>query len=298
MWESLAQSSVAIVGGDRRQIMVAERMLDWVAWVKTYGLTAIPDLPRMFPAKDLKQALTGSRVIILPISGVDGKGMVKTMDPAVRIKIDQQFLELLEEKALIVTGSIPLYLKQQATQLGVRVFEYAERDEIAIPNAIPTAEGAIQLMMENTAFTVNGSCCLLLGFGRVAQALAARLLAWGAVVLIAARSPEQLAKADSWGCTSLFLSRVAEEVSKADLVFNTIPAKMVTEEIVSRMKPGTLIIDLASAPGGVDFQAAEKYKITAILALGLPGKVAPLTAGNILATKLPGLIEQELNCGV
>lgn len=297
MCNALAQSGVAVLGGDQRQLLVAETMLDRAAWVKTYGLAPVPDRPRLSPVSGIKEALMDARIIILPISGADGKGMVKTSEP-VEINLREEFWEAIEEKALIITGSFPLYLKEKATQLGIRVFEYAECDEIAIPNAVPTAEGAIQLMMEKTAFTVHDARCLILGYGRVAQALSARLLALGARVGVAARNPEQLARAKDLGCTNVLLSALAEYVASAEVVFNTIPALVVTESILSRMKPGTIIIDLASAPGGVDFPTAEKLRITALLALGLPGKVAPLTAGRILATQLPGLIEQELMLGI
>ncbi len=294
MNNALAQSGVAILGGDQRQLMVAETMLERAAWVKTFGLAPVPARPRLYPARSIKEAVADARVIILPISGADGKGMVKTSEP-VEIRLGDEFWDALAERALIITGSFPRFLKEKAVQLGIRVFEYAECDAIAIPNAVPTAEGAIQLMMEKTAFTVQDARCLILGYGRVAQALAARLVAWGAKVEVAARNPAQLAKAEELGCTTIALSALAEHVASAEVIFNTVPALVVTEEILSRMKPGTLIIDLASAPGGVDFPAAEKYQITALLALGLPGKVAPLTAGRILAAQLPGLIEQALS---
>lgn len=295
MRDSLKKYGITILGGDHRQVMVAESMIDHVAWVKTYGLLGVPNLPHLFPAANLEEAIAGSRVIILPISGVDSKGLVRVSDPAVTIKINQDFWQQVTAGTLIVTGSFPLQFKTEVVQKGVKIFEYAEINEIAIPNAIPTAEGAIQLAMEKTSFTIDGSCCLVLGFGRVAQALAKRLSALKATIIIAARSNEQLRRAAGLGYTPLHLSSLAEEINKTDLIFNTIPALIVTEEIVEKIKPETVIIDLASAPGGVDFQAAGKYGLTAILALGLPGKVAPLTAGKILATQLPGLIKQEIS---
>ena len=97
------------------------------------------------------------------------------------------------------------------------------------------------------------------------------------------------------GCEPLTLTRLAEQLNQVAVVFNTIPALVLPAALLQKMAPETLIIDLASAPGGVDFEAAERFRIRAVLALGLPGKVAPLTAGRILATKLPGLIKQELS---
>ena len=289
----LTESGVAVLGGDRRQVVVAEAMLAQAAWVKTLGLTGLPNLPRLLPVTDLKAALTGATVVILPISGANDRGAVKTCDPTVQIKIDADFFALMENQALLVTGTLSTHLKQMATSKNVRVLEYGENDAIAIPNAIPTAEGAIQLMMEKTSFTVDRSTCLVLGFGRVAQALALRLFRLGAKVTVVARNPQQLAAAKALGYQPLPLSSLAEGLVQAEVVFNTIPALVLPAVLLQKLLPGTLIIDLASAPGGVDFAAAERLGITAILALGLPGKVAPRTAGQILATKLPGLIKQE-----
>jgi dipicolinate synthase subunit A len=293
--KNFALNEVAVLGGDHRQVMVAEALLALAATVKTLGLTGLPQLPRLIPAPGLKEALTGAEVVILPISGADDRGIVRTSDSAVRIKVDAAFFDLMESGALLVTGKLPSSLKPMATERGIRVCEYAEQDGIAIPNAIPTAEGAIQLMMEKTPFTVDGSSCLVLGFGRVARALAPRLLALGATVTVAARNPEQLAEAAQMGCEPLTLTRLAEQLNQVAVVFNTIPALVLPAALLQKMAPETLIIDLASAPGGVDFEAAERFRIRAVLALGLPGKVAPLTAGRILATKLPGLIKQELS---
>ncbi|NLC52646.1 MAG: dipicolinate synthase subunit DpsA [Firmicutes bacterium] len=286
---------VAVLGGDDRQVIVAEAMLTMAPWVKTLGLTGLPADPRLLSAADLKEALTGARIVILPISGVDPRGLVKTSDPTVVIKIDPDFFNLVERKTLLVTGMLPPHLQQMATERWVRVCEYGDHDLIAVPNAIPTAEGAIQLMMEKTAYTVDGAACLILGFGRVARALASRLQALGAVVTVAARNPQQLATAADLGYKPLPLNQLEQAVSQANVIFNTIPALMLTAPLLAEISPDTLIIDLASAPGGVDFEAAKRYQITAILALGLPGKVAPRTAGQILATNLPGLIKQELS---
>lgn len=289
------ESGVAVLGGDGRQVLVAEAMLAMAPWVKTLGLTGLPVLPRLLPAADLKEALYGAQVVILPISGADARGLVKTSDPTVEIKIDPEFFTLIESNALLVTGMFPSHLKQMAAERGVRVCEYADHDAIAIPNAIPTAEGAIQLMMEKTPYTVNGAACLILGFGRVARALASRLQALGAKVTVAARNPQQLAAAADLGYKPVPLDHLDRAVTQADVVFNTIPALVLTAPLLALMSPENLIIDLASAPGGVEFEAAKRYQITAILALGLPGKVAPRTAGQILATNLPGLIKQELS---
>lgn len=287
----LAGAGVAVVGGDGRQVMVAQVLAERAAWVRTYGLANIPPDAPLFPAASLTEAVDGARVTVFPIGGISAEGRVGS-NAGVEIKIGPEFFALLPASAVVAAGSLPPHLKAAAAAHGVKVVEYAERDEIAIPNAIPTAEGAIQLAMEHTPFTIDGSACLVLGYGRVARALTQRLLALGARVTVAARNPRQLEEAAAAGALGRPLSRLAEEIRKAEIVFNTIPAPVLTAGILEQAPAQVLVIDLASAPWGTDFDAAARLGIKAFPAPGLPGKVAPYTAGKILATHLPGLIEE------
>jgi dipicolinate synthase subunit A len=294
----LAETGVAVIGGDSRQVMVAEALSEDAAWVKVWGLAGVRPSSRLFCANSLDEAVISAGVVVLPISGVDREGKVQTNCPELQIVIDQDFCGQLEPETLIVTGSFSSSLKTIAERFDLRILEFGELDEIAIPNAVPTAEGAIQLAMEHTEFTINDSVCLTLGYGRVAKALVQRLLCLGAKTVVAARNPKQRQEAAEIGSRVVPLSRLAVEIKTTDVVFNTIPAPVLTAEIINEgaeVNPDLLLIDLASAPGGTDFTAANKRGIKAFLALGLPGKVAPRTAGKILASNLPSLINEALN---
>ncbi|NLY89749.1 MAG: dipicolinate synthase subunit DpsA [Firmicutes bacterium] len=287
----LAGAGIAVVGGDGRQVMVAQALAKQAAWVKTYGLANIPPDASLFPVDSLAEAIDGAGVTVFPISGVNAEGIVGS-NAGVEIKIGPEFFARLPVSSVVAAGSLPRQLKEAAAAHGIKVLEYAERDEIALPNAIPTAEGAIQLAMEHTPFTIDGSTCLVLGYGRVARALTKRLLALGARVIVVARDPRQLEEAAATGALGTALSRLGQEIRKADIVFNTIPAPVLTAGILQEAPSRVLIIDLASAPWGTDFDAAGRIGIKAFPAPGLPGKVAPCTAGKILATHLPGLLEE------
>ncbi|HHU81929.1 MAG TPA: dipicolinate synthase subunit DpsA [Firmicutes bacterium] len=287
----LAGVGIAVVGGDGRQVMVAQALAKRAAWVRTYGLANVPPDASLFPVASLVEAIEGAGVTVFPIGGVSADGIVGA-NAGVEIKIGPEFFARLPVSSVVAAGFLPRSLKEAATAHGIKVLEYAERDEIALPNAIPTAEGAIQLAMENTPFTIDGSTCLVLGYGRVARALTKRLAALGARVVVAARNPRQLEEAATAGAPGIALSQLEQEIRKADIVFNTIPAPVLTAGILQKAPPRVLIIDLASAPWGTDFAAAGQRGIKAFPAPGLPGKVAPDTAGKILATHLPGLIEE------
>jgi len=85
-----------------------------------------------------------------------------------------------------------------------------------------------------------------------------------------------------------------ERVRAARAVFNTVPARLLTREVLQAMRRDAVVIDIAQTPGGTDFDAARELGIKAFLELGIPGKVAPQTAGEILARVLPGLIFEDV----
>ena len=163
-------------------------------------------------------------------------------------------------------------------------------------NAIPTAEGCIQLLLCHSARTLWQEPVLLLGFGRVGQALGVRLAALGAFVTVAARSPVQRAKAESLGCRADSPDRLDHPMPWR-VVVNTIPSRVLEQARLRNLPQGSLLIDLASKPGGIDFQAARKMGHTALHALALPGKCAPETAGRFYAeTALEGMEERSTVC--
>ena len=197
------------------------------------------------------------------------------------------------EPGVIAAGKTPEIWLKTAADLGIRI--------LGMPSWMrwrcqchshgrgchPTGDQAVPITSRNP--------CLVTGFGRVSQALARMLLGIGAKVFVAARNPRQLEAAAKLGCQTLPLGDLAANIGPMWVIFNTVPALVLTREILKNVRSGAAIIDLASAPGGTDFAAAREFGINAVLALGLPGKVAPLTAGEILASTIPNLIERELS---
>ena len=123
---------------------------------------------------------------------------------------------------------------------------------------------------------------MVLGFGRVGKILCNKLKKIGAEVYCEARKEEDLAWIKAYGYKPIKLEEIKENICKMDIIFNTVPAMMLDKNKLILMNKETLIIDLASFPGGVDFESAKKLNIKAILALGLPGKVAPDTASEYI----------------
>ena len=185
-----------------------------------------------------------------------------------------ELLRAAKPGALALGGKLSAQARQIAAEAGVELVDYFAREELILCNAIPTAEGCIGILMAERTRTLWNSAILLAGFGPVGQALGVRLAALGAQVTVAARRPAQRA---------VDLARLEQAAPAFDTVVNTIPAPVLTEAVLAALRPGSLIVDLASKPGGTDFAAARRLGHRAIHALSLPTACAPETAGEALA---------------
>ena len=171
-------------------------------------------------------------------------------------------------------------------------------------NAVPTAEGAIAVAINELPITLFGAKAVVLGFGRIARVLCASLKALGASVTACARKPADFAWMRVMGINAAHIQALESDVSlggipsgytalkEADVVFNTVPAKLLGCTALSLLKKGTPVIDLASKPGGVDFEAARTIGTNVIWALSLPGKTAPVTAGEIICSTVLTIMEE------
>ena len=170
-----------------------------------------------------------------------------------------------------------------------------KNEQLQIMNAVPTAEGAIAIAMDELPVTLFESNAVVIGYGRVAKLLAHRLTALGAKVTVCARREDDRAYASAFGCNAVDFSLLGSALETADVVFNSVPQHIIGEELYPRINKNTPVIDLASRPGGLDFERAKQYGLNVIWALSLPGKAAPVTAGRIIAATLTKLLEGSEN---
>lgn len=204
-----------------------------------------------------------------------------------------ELLRAAKPGALALGGKLSAQARQIAAEAGVELVDYFAREELILCNAIPTAEGCIGILMAERSRTLWGSSILLTGFGPVGQALGVRLGALGAQVTAAARRPAQRALAESFGLRSVAIGRLGQLAPAFDTVVNTVPAQVLSAEVLARLRPESLIVDLASRPGGTDFEAARRLGHRAIHALSLPAACAPETAGEAVAQTVCDMIGQR-----
>ncbi|MEK3734624.1 MULTISPECIES: dipicolinate synthase subunit DpsA [Paenibacillus] len=283
------------VGGDARQIEVIRKCADMDASVKIAGFEKLQEPFQGVTREPLTpELLAEADALVLPVVGCDDEGRVSALFSEGPLKLQEEHIAAMPKNGVVYTGMAKHYLRTLCNKYRIKLVEILERDDVAIYNSIPTAEGALMMAIQNTDFTIHGSTSMVLGMGRTGFTMARSLQGLGATVKMGVRKSEHFARAEEMGWKPFMIKDLGSEVVDVDLLFNTIPTMIVTAQIISKMPREAVIIDLASAPGGCDFRYAEKRGIKAMLAPGLPGIVAPKTAGIILANALVELISEEI----
>ncbi|HBV95679.1 MAG: dipicolinate synthase [Peptococcaceae bacterium BICA1-7] len=286
-------AAIALIGGDAREVILAERLAAMGARVKVVGLP-VKCCQGIEKCTGIAGGLQGARAVILPVPGINDSGELYTAFIKPPPVLSVELLSVLPPGTPVLVGVARKVLREMTDNAGLKLIELMKLDEVALLNSIPSAEGAIQMAMENSDITIHGSKSLVLGFGRTGVTLALKLKALGSRLTVVARNADQRARAAAMGLEAADFTRLGPEASDADFLFNTVPEIILGEGELKGLLPSALIIDLASSPGGTNFKAAEKLGIKAILAPGLPGRVAPRTAGRILAEVVPRILAKEL----
>lgn len=285
---------IAVIGGDARQLEIIRKLTELDAKLSLVGFEQL-DHAFTGAVKEKLDEVDFTQVdsIILPVPGTNLEGHVETIFSNEKVVLIEEMLLKTPANCTIYSGISNSYLNGITKKANRRLVQLFERDDVAIYNSIPTVEGTIMMAIQHTDFTIHGSKVAILGLGRVGMSVARTFHALGAQVKVGARKSEHLARITEMALEPFHLNNLEAEVKDVDILINTIPTLIVNATVISKMPSHTLIIDLASKPGGTDFRYAEKRGVKALLAPGLPGIVAPKTAGQILANVLSQLLQDE-----
>ncbi len=281
---------LAVLGGDQRQVFMVRRLAEAGHEVFVWGLGACGgEVGDARVCEGWDAAVRASDAVILPLpvslDGVRVHCPLQSEDVFLRIPA---LLDVVGDR-LLLGGRFTDAMRGVAEQKGGRWIDYFESEVLQLKNALPTAEAAISIAMHELPVTLDGSAVAVLGFGRIGSLLAEKLHGLGARVTVFARRSEQLAlaalhhhAAARLGCKEG--STVAESLpARCRVIFNTVPQRILGVDQLKRLPKNCLLIDLASAPGGVDHNAAAKLGLKSIWATALPGRCTPESAGLILA---------------
>ncbi|KON92060.1 dipicolinic acid synthetase subunit A [Rossellomorea marisflavi] len=285
---------IAVLGGDARQLEIIRKLTELDAKISLVGFEQL-DHAFTGATKEKMSEIDFSMMdaIILPVPGTNLQGEIETIFSNEKVVLTEEILSRTPDHCTIYSGITNDYLSGIVDASKRDLIQLFERDDVAIYNSIPTVEGTIMMAIQHTDFTIHGSNIVILGLGRVGMSVARTFHHLGGRVKVGARKTEHLARASEMGLDSFQLGQLEKHVGQCDICINTIPAPIITPRVIAKMPSHILVIDLASKPGGTDFRFAEKRGIKALLAPGLPGIVAPKTAGQILANVLCKLMDDR-----
>ena len=286
-------TNFTIIGGDLRIIKLAKMLANDGNKVFTFGMEQSDELKNckdIIFCEKLTEAVKQSEIIIGPIPFSSNGKEINTPFSERQISI-REFMHVINAKVLIA-GSITPEVYELANDEYIEIIDIMKREELAVLNTIATAEGTIEILIANTNKIIHGSKILILGFGRIGKVLARKLAGLTAKVTCAARKDEDLAWIKAYGHMETNINAIGENLSEYDVIINTVPHLVLTEEKLKYVKEDCLLVDLASNPGGIDKRVAKDKNLKLIWALALPGKVAPVTTAEFIKDTVYNILKE------
>lgn len=263
-----------IIGGDLRLYYLSELLKD-------DGYTVISKYNKNNSNLSLKESIEICDYIICPLPFTKDNINIFSLSPNEDLCI-QNFLKYVNNNHTIFGGNIPNPVKNELKKKCIKFYDLSDNNEICIKNAIATAEGAIAEAIKLSNINLHKSHCLITGYGRCGSVLAQKLKGLDTYVTIADKCIDQVSKAYSFGFDTLDIDDISCKINKFDFVFNTIPELILDKNVINLMKKEITIIDIASNPGGTDWDLCNELGINAHNSLGLPGKYSPKSSAEIL----------------
>ncbi len=287
------EKSIAVVGGDLRIVKLIEMLVKDGYTVYTYGLEMSEDLQKIEKVEmcpTVTETVKNSKVVVGPIPLSSDRKNLSMPFSNIKLNVDE-FISCISGKTLIA-GNIVEETKRKLEQSNIQYIDLLKREEFTVLNTIATAEGTIQIAMEETQKTLHGSKVLIMGFGRIGKVLAKMLDGIGAKVYCEARKNEDIAWIKAYGYEPIHLNNLNEHLGEFEIIISTIPFQILDKDRLELVNKDAVIIDLASNPGGVDRKAAKEKDLKLIWALSLPGKVAPLTSAIYIKETLYHVLKE------
>lgn len=286
-------TNFAIIGGDLRIIKLAKMLAIDGNTVYTFGLEKAQELKgveNVVFCEKISKAIQNTEIVIGPIPfSSNGKDISSPFsDETISIR------ELMHEinAKILIAGSITPEIYDLANDEYIEIIDIMKREELAVLNTISTAEGAIEIAISNTNKILHGSEVLILGFGRIGKVLARKMAGLSAKITCAARKDEDLAWIRAYGHKATNINALGENLSGYDIIINTVPHLILTEERLKSVNKECLLIDLASNPGGIDKKTVKDRGMKLVWALALPGKVAPVTTAEFIKDTVYNILKE------
>ena len=240
---------------------------------------ATPPAEGIPTAGSVEEALAGARVAVGPLPLPDPDGRLYAPASTEPVYLRRKALAGMASHAHIVVGRADGKLHRVAKETGVALHEYENDTELMYERAPAIAEGAIAIAIQRSPVTIHGTRIGVMGFGRIGRVLVHRLVALGAEVNVLARRPEARSEARAMGARADPLEAAPEVVTALEILYSTVPTRVVTRSLLIALPKGALVVDLSAPPGSVDHEVGRALGLDVVWARGL-GASAARTVGR------------------
>ena len=287
-----AYQTFLIAGGDSRAAALARR-LSGIGRVSVVGFDCPEDfsgeIVRHPTLSDIKDS---PDILVLPVPVSRDDETVWAPWGAEKLPLGH-VLDLCRKDTLVVGGKLTPAIAGMCRERGLSFADLLEREDFAVLNALLTAEGALEKVLEAVPAAVSRLPVLITGYGRVARLCHHVFAGAGADITVAARSSRDLAWAEAYGAKTVPLSEISTVLPECRVLLNTVPARILDKEPLSLLPKDAFLLELASAPGGIDLDVAEALSLRAAAAPGLPGRTAPEAAGAVIAQTIGRILAER-----
>jgi len=214
-------------------------------------------------------------VLPIPISKLN-------TDTALKEKLKEELTNNKGEEICVFGGVFDQEWIRFLEENKITYYDFMMLPEVVEGNAYITAEATVAEVLRYGARSIAGQKVLVTGYGCCGLRIAKIFASLGAEVTVAARREEVRAQVLADGFKACDFIGIKDVIGEMQTVINTVPAMVITEELIRKMSTESLIIDIASKPGGTDFEAASRHGITAKLSLGLPGIYTTTSSAKLL----------------
>ena len=282
----------AVLGGDLRQVYLAETLAEHGICVSVYGVCQACSHSGIQEASSLCEVLKAAHMVAAPVpfyrnGSIPGSASCPDFT-------GENLLNGMKPESILFAGAIPEEIQKQAEERRIQCIDFLQEHSVITQNTIATAEGILAEAITRSPRTLFQSHCLVLGYGTCGSTLVSYLKRLGCHVAVCEKEKVRSLRAQITADRSVCQERLPEILKEADFIFNTAPAMVLPKAMLGYVRKDCLILDLASAPGGVDYKAAEEMGIEAVLLPGIPGKYAPASLGECMAKKMIESFRQKV----
>lgn len=270
-----------IIGGDLRSVFLAKLLENSENEVCCFALDKAEGIKK---CEEIERA----DCYILPVPA-EGKISGKLNAPLAEKEYNiHEILLDIPDGSLVLGGKI----KSIAECRGLSAYDFMQSPSFIVGNAALTAEAALWLMMNECETALYGKSALVIGYGRIGRILSQRLRAMNMKVGVMSRNNEARAIAGALGNRSVSPN---DSIEDFDIVINTAPGRVLPENALKKLKNDCFLLELASAPGGIDRAEAENYGLKLICAPGLPGRYSPMSAAGLIFKSVEEILKEREN---